>query len=494
MTADRAALSSVTATPSLHRRVSLIVLAVLAVLLLVLGVTIDALVGVQAQRDRHDRLMAGVSRADALASVHTPPDQLVAQLGGGGIRALLVTADGSTYGDRAIRPDTTTGPIVPPPPPPPPPWGPPPPPPPWGPPPPPPRPDATATVIVHPLKTGGRLILVADTTQTTALIRRLRKVMLTAGLITLAIAGALFSAVTRAALRPLDRLTALARTITGGDRGRRLRPDRPDTELGRAAAAFDGMLDTLEASEQRAQHSAAVARHAEATTRRFIADAAHELRTPIAGIRAAAEQLHNAAVQHSENPDAPNQYRRAALLLAESRRASRLISDMLDLTRIDAGVALDLTDTDLVTIADAECERARMLSPALRVARTGDAAALVRADPTRLAQILSNVLDNARRHTPAGGSIVVDVGSDTGTGAAELTVTDSGPGIPDSEREQIFERLVRLDAARNADHGGAGLGLSIARALARAHHGDLVCIAYDGGARFRLTLPITSTK
>jgi len=497
MTADRTTLSSATATPSLHRRVSLTVLAVLAVLLLVLGVTIDALVGVQAQRDLHDRLMAGVARADALAGVHTPPDQLVAQLGGGGIRALLVTPDGSSYGDRAIRPDTTTGQFVPPPPPPPPPpWGPPPPPPwgpppppPWGPPPPPPRPDATATVIVHPLKTGGRLILVADTTQATALIRRLREVMLTAGLITLAVAGALSSVVTRAALRPLDRLTALARTITGGDRGRRLRPDRPDTELGRAAAAFDGMLDNLEASEERARHAAAVARRAEATTRRFIADAAHELRTPITGIRAAAEQLHNAAVQHSDNPDAQNQYRRAALLLAESRRASRLISDMLDLTRIDAGVPLDLTDTDLAAIADAECERARMLSPALRVVRTGDTAVLVRADPTRLAQILSNVIDNARRHTPPGGSIVVDVSSDTGSAHAELTVTDSGPGIPDSAREQIFERLFRLDAARNADHGGAGLGLSIARALARAHHGDLVCVAHDGGARFRLTVP-----
>jgi two-component system OmpR family sensor kinase len=479
---DSAAPTSATATPSLHRRVSLIVLAVLAVLLLVLGVTIDALVGVQARRDRHDRLMASASRADALARVHTPPDQLVAQLGGGGIRALLVTADGSTYGDHAIRPDTTTGPIVPPPPPPPPPPRP------WGPPPPPPPPDATATVIVHPLRTGGRVILVADTTQTTALIRRLREVMIIAGLITLAIAGALFSAVTRAALRPLDRLTTLARTITGGDRGERLRPDRPDTELGRAAAAFDGMLDTLEASERRAQHSAAIAQHAEATTRQFIADAAHELRTPLTGIRAAAEQLHNSAIQHNDE----SQYRRAALLLTESRRASRLISDMLDLTRIDAGVALEPADANLTAIADAECERARMLSPGLQITRTGEAAVLVHADPTRLAQILSNLIDNARRHTPAGGSIVTDVRFHPRAGRVELTVTDSGPGIPDAQRERIFERLVRLDAARNADRGGAGLGLSIARGLARAHGGDLVCLAHVGGARFQLTLPVGS--
>ena len=106
----------------------------------------------------------------------------------------------------------------------------------------------------------------------------------------------------------------------------------------------------------------------------------------------------------------------------------------------------------------------------------------------RLAQILSNLLDNARRYTPPGGAITVDVPCTTTT--AEVTVTDSGPGIPDDERERIFERLVRLDAGRARDHGGAGLGLPIARALARAHGGELLCLPHDGGAAFRLTLPL----
>jgi two-component system OmpR family sensor kinase len=524
VTTNRGAARLATPTPSLRRRVALIALAVLAVLLLVLGVTIDALLGVQVRRDLHDRLMATASRADALAAANTAPDQLVAQLGGGGIRALLIAPNGISYGDPAIRADTTTGPTVPPPPPappapppwnqgpgappppPPPGWGPPPPPPGWGPPrppgwgpPPPPRiapPDATATVIVHPLKTGGRVVLVADTTASTALIRRLREVLIGAGLITLAVAGALLTVVTRAALHPLDRLTALARTITGGDRGQRLHPDRPDTELGRAAAAFDGMLDALEASERRAQHSAEAACRAEATTRQFLADAAHELRTPITGIRAAAEQLHTTAAQHGDDPQAISQYRRAALLLAESRRASRLIADMLDLTRIDAGVTLDLAGTDLAAIADAERQRAAMLSPDLSVLCSGESTMPVRADPNRIAQILSNLVDNARRHTPPGGSIVIDVGhadrnhpAGGGPQCTRVTVTDSGPGIPDAEREHIFDRLVRLDAARDTDHGGAGLGLSIARALARAHGGDLVCLPHHGGARFQLTLP-----
>jgi len=493
-----AAPNPVTRTPSLRRRVTLMTLAVLAVLLLVLGLTVDTLLGAQTRRSVHDRLLATAARADALAAAHTPPDQLVAQLGGGGIRALLITADGTGYGDDAIRADTATGPTVPPPPP----RGPDPgplPPDRGAPPPPPnePPPDATAAAVVHPLISGGRVILVADTTATTALIRRLREVMIGAGVITLAVAALLLAAVTRVALRPLDQLTTLAETITGGDRGRRLRPDRPDTELGNAAAAFDGMLDALEDSEERAQCSAEAAQRAEGATRRFLADAAHELRTPIAGIRVTAEQLHSTAAQFGEDPHATGQYRRAALLLTEARRASRLIADMLDLTRLDAGVTLDLTDTDLAALADAECERAALLSPEVTVVRTGESGLHVRADANRISQILSNLVDNARRHTPPGGDIRIDVGytepNRSPGGAdpcAEVTVTDTGPGITDADRERVFGRLVRLDSARDADRGGAGLGLAIARALARAHHGDLVCLPHGGGARFRLTLPL----
>ncbi|WP_459983836.1 HAMP domain-containing protein, partial [Mycobacterium avium] len=154
--------------------------------------------------------------------------------------------------------------------------------------------------VVHPLPDGARLILVADTTQTTQVTRQLRGLMIAAGIVTLLIAALLLIAVSRAALRPLDRLTALANAITTGDRGRRLRPHRADTELGRAASAFDTMLDALEMSERRAQQAAEAAQRAETATRRFLVDAAHELRTPIAGMQVAAEQLAHGA---SEHPD-----------------------------------------------------------------------------------------------------------------------------------------------------------------------------------------------
>lgn len=480
-----------TETPSLRRRVTLSALALLATALVVFGVVIDFAFGSQVSRDLHDRLVATAARADALVETGASPEQTAAQLNGGGIRALLVTADGQAYGDPAISPDTRAGPgtaLAPPGPPPPPdrqdgpgkPGGPPPPP------PPPPPLDETNTAIVQPLPDGARLILVADTTQATAAVRDLRELLIGAGAITLAVAAALLIAVARGALRPLDRLTGLARAISTGDRGRRLRPDRPNTELGRAAAAFDGMLDALEAAERQAQEAAEAARRAEAQTRAFLADAAHELRTPLAGIQVAAEQLTNTADDASPGARTRTK-RRVALLLSDARRAGRLVTDMLDLSRIDAGLPLRVAEVDVVGIADAQVERADMLAPQTTVLRTGVDRLVITADPHRVGQILANLLDNARRHTPAGGRITVHV--EVLGHVAHLVVSDTGEGIAPADRERVFDRLVRLDASRDRDHGGAGLGLSIARALARAHGGDLVCEPRDGGAQFRLTLP-----
>lgn len=472
-----------TATPSLRRRVIVGSLGLLAVLLVLLGVTIDLLIGAQARRDLHDRVMAGVARADALTAASTPPGQLAAELNGGGIRALLITTDGATYGDRALSPNMTEGAVAPPPPPrpPPPPGGPPPPK------PPPPPPDATVTVVQHALPDGGRLVLVADTTSTTALLRQLRVIMVVSGVAVLIAAALGIALVVRAAMLPLKRLTGVAESIAGGDRGRRVRPDRPDTELGRAASAFDTMLDALETSESRARVAAAAAVEAESATRRFLADAAHELRTPIAGILAGTDLISSQASQH-DDPESARQRHRAELVLNEARRAGRLVGDMLDLSRIDAGLALDLTDCDLVGLADDERARSALLAPSLRIVRTGMPSLPVLVDPNRIAQILTNLADNARRHTPANGTVTINV--ESVDGGAEVTITDTGPGVPDDQRERIFERLVRLDEARDRDRGGAGLGLPIARALARAHGGELDCLPSASGARFRLRLPL----
>ncbi|RRR48688.1 sensor histidine kinase [Mycolicibacter terrae] len=464
-----------TATPSLRRRLTVMALGLLALLMLTMGLVINATLSALANHSLQERLSTATKRADSLVALGISADQLAEQLNGGVIGALVVTADGASYGDPAIEPDATSGSRYPPPP---------------------LEPDDTATVLVHPLANGDRVILVADTTEAVETLHRLQHLMTEAGLGTLAVAAILLAGVSRAMLAPLDRLTDLARDITTGDRGRRLRPDRPKTELGRAASAFDDMLDELEDSEKRAQRAADAAQRAEAAVRRFLADAAHELRTPIAGIQAAAEQIAGNVGQDvgedAVDPEVLRQHRRATMLLTEARRATRLVTDMLDLSYIDAGLPLELKDVDLIGIVDTQLERAALLAPQLNLARTGLDTLAVRADPTRLAQILSNLLDNSRRYTPPGGQITVDV--QRVGGAAEVTVTDTGIGIRAEDAERIFDRLVRLDSARGRDHGGAGLGLPIARALADAHGGQLTCVPHDGGACLRLVLPMIGPR
>lgn len=218
--------------------------------------------------------------------------------------------------------------------------------------------------------------------------------------------------------------------------------------------------------------------------RRFLADAAHELRTPVAGISALAQSLQRDA---EHRPDRVARW--SELLVGESSRASRLVGDMLDSVRAENTSDLDATDTDLADITRRTVERAALVMPNIWFDVDAAQPITVHIDVGRIEQILSNVLDNAGRFTPSGGTIRVAVGRDT---HAFITVDDEGPGVAEADRERIFERLVRLNSARDRASGGVGLGLSIARTLARAHGGELVCLAGPSGARFRLTLPLNA--
>ncbi len=237
------------------------------------------------------------------------------------------------------------------------------------------------------------------------------------------------------------------------------------------------------------------AHRAELQSRRFLSDASHELRTPLAGIQVVADQLIADAGVQPGTPDKTDGRetragRHAALLASETRKTARLVNDLLEIARIDAGgLSLRPERTDLGPIVAAEVDRTAMLAPRLNVQCTGDQQLYVEADPAKIEQIFSNLLENARRHTPSGGQITVNVQTIDGT--AQVMVTDTGPGVPDDDLERIFDRLVRLEDSRDRDSGGSGLGLSIARALAEAHHGTLVCLPSDSGAKFRLALPIS---
>lgn len=210
--------------------------------------------------------------------------------------------------------------------------------------------------------------------------------------------------------------------------------------------------------------------------REFVADAAHELRTPVAGLQTAAETL----IQLGPDATTGQREELELLLVRESRRAGTLVADLLELSRIDAGLQLHLSQVDLRHLAEAQAARLRVVAPEFAVEIRGTAT--VTADPERLTQVLANLLDNARQ---AGAHRVRITVSPAG-----LLVEDDGPGVPPPARERIFDRLVHGPHSK-----GAGLGLAIARGVARAHGGDLtVTDRPDGhpGAAFHLDLPTTA--
>jgi signal transduction histidine kinase len=198
-------------------------------------------------------------------------------------------------------------------------------------------------------------------------------------------------------------------------------------------------------------------------------------------------------LQQNADTDPEERDRMLLLLVREARRAGRLVDDLLALARIDAGLDLQHEPVDLRYLADAEADRTRVLAAGLAVTVDGPSA-VVSGDPQRLAQVLANLMNNGRQATGGQGHIFLTVGA--AGGFAHLTVIDDGPGVPEADRERIFDRLVRLDEARASASGGSGLGLPIARGICRAHGGDLRCEPPPPGhqgAVFRITLPLPTT-
>jgi len=262
--------------------------------------------------------------------------------------------------------------------------------------------------------------------------------------------------VTRRALAPVEAIRAELAGITAA-RDLRRRVPVPDSrdEVARLARTTNDTLTALEASV--------------AQQRGFVADASHELRSPIASLRTQLE----VAAAHPELLELDE-------LIADTVRLQHLAADLLLLARLDAG---DHPDPERIEVSD--LVRDAIEGRTARLDLTGEPVVL--GNKTRLARVLANLLDNAERH--AGHEIRVAVGA--AEGQAVIRVQDDGPGVPEADRERIFERFVRLDDARSRDEGGAGLGLAIARDLAQAHGGTLtVTTSPSGGASFDLRLPL----
>jgi heavy metal sensor kinase len=287
----------------------------------------------------------------------------------------------------------------------------------------------------------------------------------------LALAAAGGAIIARVALAPVDTMTRTARRITAEDLARRLRRGGTGDELDRLAETLNAMLARLES--------------AFAETRRFAADAAHELRSPLTALKGGLEVALRAERTTEE-------YRQAlGSALEDVERLITLAEDLLLLSRSTAGPEGAAGQVELEPLVLDVLEVGMRLAKGrgVTVRAGGITAATVRGDANGLRRALVNLVDNAVKYTPAGGRVEVSLRRE-GEQAA-LVVEDTGPGIDPRDAERIFQPFVRLDAARARDTGGAGLGLPIARAVAVAHGGTLaVEPGAAGGCRFVLRLPI----
>jgi two-component system OmpR family sensor kinase len=296
------------------------------------------------------------------------------------------------------------------------------------------------------------------------------------GLIVLALALVLTLMGLRAAFQPLGHVGAVAASIAAGDHRRRLHPRRPHTELGRMAASFDAMVDALDAAVEQARHS-------ESAMRRFLADASHELRTPIAALQATAETLLR------EQPQRPQRDTLEAHLARDAARLGKLVDDLLNLARLEASEPLQRKPVDLNQLAQTLAAETQARNPETTINLTHAGDTTVLGDPDALTGALRNLLDNAAAASGPNAHIDIDI---DGTGdPIVISVTDDGPGVPPDQRERIFQGFVRLPGATGP---GIGLGLAIAQRIAHQHHGDIECQDIASGARFALHLPKANTN
>ncbi|WP_432492998.1 sensor histidine kinase [Kineococcus auxinigenes] len=316
---------------------------------------------------------------------------------------------------------------------------------------------------------GGRryTVVVAESTVGARTTLRTAAALLAAGGALLLVAAGVGTRVfVGRSLRPVEAIRRTVDGITSTDLQDRVPVPAGDDEVSRLARTMNAMLERL-AAAQRAQ-------------RRFVADASHELRSPVATLRAAAE------VQRRHPGSTPPE-RFADLVGGEAVRLEHLVSDLLLLARADEGaVRTARAEVDLDALLESEGARLRA-STALEVAvRTAPARVL--GDPAQLTRVVRNLTDNAARH--ARGRVVLAVATDGPEAVA--TVSDDGPGVPEAERERVFDRFVRLQGSRDRSSGGTGLGLAIVAGAVAAHGGSVRCTApaRGSGAVFEVRLPL----
>jgi len=282
-----------------------------------------------------------------------------------------------------------------------------------------------------------------------------------------------------------------------GEMARRLGADGPGRPLfdGPARRRDPGELAALAAELERTSVRLADAQQQtaalERSRRELVAWVSHDLRTPLAGIRAMVEALEDGVVA---DPDTVSRYHRT--MRQEADRLAGLVDDLFELSRIESGsLNLDLERVALDELVSEALAGASIAAGAKGIdlrGEVGEPSPVVELSTPEMARVVRNLLDNAIRHTPAGGTVTIRAGLDATGESAEVWVQDACGGIPDTDLDRVFEMAYRGDAARTPTNGGTGLGLAVARGLVEAHHGEIGVTNHDGGCRFTVRLPLSA--
>lgn len=279
------------------------------------------------------------------------------------------------------------------------------------------------------------------------------------------------------ATRPLEAIAETADGIAAGDLERRVKIAHTSSEVGRVGVAINGMLTEIQAAFSRRDAT-------ESRLRRFVADASHELSTPLTSIRGYAELFHRGLADHPEDLA-----KAMTRIESEAARMGGLVDDLLVLASFDNGRPVLHDPIDLTRIASDSVLDARAAAPDRTVLVDTQGSVIVLGDEGRLRQITSNLTSNARRHTPPGSVVTVRTRATDGFGVLE--VIDDGPGLSADAAAHVFERFFRADNARARADGGAGLGLSIVATITEALGGHVELDTAPGkGATFRVLIPL----
>ncbi len=331
-------------------------------------------------------------------------------------------------------------------------------------------------VLILPVHRGPQLLAFLQLSQRwreqDELLATLRFYLIGAGI--LAIAFGLLASFTlaRGIAAPLEHLAATARRVASGDLGARARLGPGDDEVSSVAEAFDHMVERVQASFQ--------------AQRRFVADASHELKTPLTAIAGTAEVLALGAAD-----DAPEKRARAlATIGREVDKMSALVGDLLLLSRAEQGdeAPIDVRPIDVHALVEEAAAYAQVAGRAHRFQLDNPPGLWTRGDASQLSRVLRNLLDNAFKYTPAGGS--VELRSRAEDGQIVLEVADNGGGIDPTDLPYVFDRFYRADRSRSRRTGGSGLGLAIVRAIVERHGGRVAVQSSVGqGSCFCVFLP-----